>query len=97
MAFATALPCLNYFVLSISFIELATMKETNSLIPLFTDMVMALIDSANDKDKSVKGVVSSSLHELGCKQPALVLSSCLNYLVKHAKVGSLFCFLLCFS
>ena len=49
-------------------------------------MVMALIDSAYDKDGGVKQVISDSLFELGKKQPALVLSSCHSYLVKHSKV-----------
>ena len=50
------------------------------------EMVMALIDSAYDKDGRVKQVITDSLFELGKKQPALVLSSCHYYLVKHSKV-----------
>ena len=49
-------------------------------------MVMALIDAAFDKDGAVKQVITDSLFELGKKQPALVLSSCHSYLVKHSKV-----------
>ena len=51
-----------------------------------SEMVMALIDAAYDKDGAVKQVITDSLFELGKKQPALVLSSCHSYLVKHSKV-----------
>ncbi len=50
---------------------------------------MALIDSAFDKDGQVKQVITDSLFELGKKQPALVLSSCLYYLKKHSKVNKM--------
>ncbi len=52
----------------------------------FSEMVMALIDSAYDKEEGVRHVITDSLFELGKKQPALVLSSCHSYLVKHSKV-----------
>ena len=55
-------------------------------ICLFTEIVMALIDAAFDKDLSVRSSIQSSLHSLGKKKPALVLSSCLKYLNQHAKV-----------
>ena len=48
---------------------------------------MALIDSAFDKDENVREIICSSLFDLGRKQPAMVLSSCHSYLVKHSKVS----------
>ena len=47
---------------------------------------MALIDTAYDKDPKVRENISASLLELGKKQPELLLTSCLVYLHKHAKV-----------
>ena len=49
-------------------------------------MTMALIDSAYDKDSTVRSAICQSLFELGKKQPALVLSTGHNYLLKHSKV-----------
>ena len=48
---------------------------------------MALIDAAYDKDPNVRKSIITSLHGLGKKQPALVLSSCHSFLVSHAKVN----------
>jgi len=53
-----------------------------------SDLVMALIEAAYDKDINVQNVICSSLFGLGQKHPALVLSSCNNYLFKQPKVGS---------
>ena len=50
-------------------------------------MVMALIDSAYDKDESVRESVMNAMHNVGSKQTALVLSSCHQYIRKHAKVN----------
>src|SRR6218665_1406234 len=53
-----------------------------------TELVMALIEAAYDKDATVREILGSSLFELGRKQPQLVLSSCNNFLMKHSKVES---------
>ena len=64
---------------------------------LLTELVMALIETAYDKDFSVREVISSSLFTIGHKHPALVLSSCNNYLFKQPKVGLLCNLLLLYS
>ena len=48
---------------------------------------MALIDAANDKQKEVRQMIVTSLHEIGKKQPEMVLSTIKAYLVKHQKVS----------
>ena len=57
---------------------------------------MALIEAAYDKDGSVREVIGSSLFGLGQKHPALVLSSCNNYLFKQPKVGLFYMQHFCF-
>jgi hypothetical protein len=49
-------------------------------------MVIALVDAANDKDKSVTEMVRSSLYAIGLEKPELVLSLCKDYISKHQKV-----------
>ena len=49
---------------------------------------MALIDAANDKQKEVRQMIVASLHEIGKKQPELVLSTIKAYLIIHQKVKS---------
>ncbi|CAB3989713.1 maestro heat-like repeat-containing family member 1, partial [Paramuricea clavata] len=51
------------------------------------DMVMALVDAANDKDKSVTEMVRSSLYAIGLEKPELVLSLCKDYILKHQKLS----------
>ncbi|XP_013392835.1 maestro heat-like repeat-containing protein family member 1 isoform X1 [Lingula anatina] len=51
------------------------------------EMVMAMIDSAYDKNEDTQEMIGSALLELGRKQPALVLSSCYTYLKKHSKLN----------
>ena len=58
-----------------------------ALLCVVTDMTMALIDAAHDKDAETKEVISTALFELGKKKPLLVLSACHSYLKKHSKVG----------
>jgi hypothetical protein len=53
------------------------------------DMVMALVDAANDKDKSVTEMVRSSLYAIGLEKPELVLSLCKDYILKHQKVQNM--------
>ena len=53
-----------------------------------SDMTMALIDAAHDKDAETKEVIGTALFELGKKRPLLVLSACHSYLKKHTKVWS---------
>jgi len=52
-----------------------------------SELVMALIEAAYDKDANVQEVIGSSLFGLGQKHPTLVLSSCNSYLFKQPKVG----------
>lgn len=52
-------------------------------------MVMALIDAAHDKDKSVTEMVSSSLYAIGLEKPELVLSLSKDYIIKHQKVSDM--------
>lgn len=49
-------------------------------------MVMALVDAANDKDKSVIEMVRSSLYSIGLEKSELVLTLCKDYIFKHQKV-----------
>ena len=49
---------------------------------------MALVDAANDSHPDVKGVIVRSLHEIGKRQPEMVLTSIKGYLIKHQKVGT---------
>ena len=58
-----------------------------ALLCVVSDMTMALIDAAHDKDAETKEVISTALFELGKKKPLLVLSACHSYLKKHSKVG----------
>lgn len=53
-------------------------------------MVMALVDAANDKDKSVVEMISSSLYAVGLEKTELVLNLCKDYLLKHQKVKFVF-------
>ena len=45
------------------------------------------MDAANDSHPSVKEVIIMSLHEIGKRQPEMVLSSIKGYLIKHQKVS----------
>ena len=47
-----------------------------ALLCVVSDMTMALIDAAHDKDAETKEVISTALFELGKKKPLLVLSAC---------------------
>jgi len=53
---------------------------------LFIELCLALIDAANDKQQEVRQMIMTSLHELGKKQPEMVLSAIKGYLLKHQKV-----------
>ena len=55
-------------------------------------MVIALVDAANDKDKSVTEMVRSSLYAIGLEKPELVLSLCKDYISKRQKVDVIFIF-----
>lgn len=50
------------------------------------ELCLALIDAANDKQQEVRQMIMTSLHELGKKQPEMVLSAIKGYLIKHQKV-----------
>ncbi|XP_022082273.1 maestro heat-like repeat-containing protein family member 1 [Acanthaster planci] len=49
-------------------------------------MVMAMIDTAYDKNTGVRTIIATSLVNIGKKKPGLVLHSCHNYLRKHGKL-----------
>ena len=49
-------------------------------------MVMALVDAANDRDKSVIEMVRSALFAIGLEKAELVLRVCKDYILKHQKV-----------
>ncbi|XP_038067311.1 maestro heat-like repeat-containing protein family member 1 isoform X2 [Patiria miniata] len=49
-------------------------------------MVMAMIDTAYDKNMGVRTIIATSLVNIGKKKPGLVLHSCHNYLRKHSKL-----------
>lgn len=51
------------------------------------ELCLALIDAANDKQPEVRQMIMTSLHELGKKQPEMVLSTIKGYLVKHQKLS----------
>uniref|UniRef100_A0AAZ3QUS1 Maestro heat-like repeat family member 1 n=1 Tax=Oncorhynchus tshawytscha TaxID=74940 RepID=A0AAZ3QUS1_ONCTS len=51
-----------------------------------SEVTLALLDSANDKDPVVREQVRKSILTLGKLQPNKVLSMCQDYLVKHPKV-----------
>lgn len=62
-----------------------------TFLPLFiflpSELCLALIDAANDKQHEVRQMIMTSLHELGKKQPEMVLSAIKGYLIKHQKVS----------
>ena len=57
-----------------------------SALTLSIELCLALIDAANDKQQEVRQMIMTSLHELGKKQPEMVLSAIKGYLIKHQKV-----------
>ena len=59
---------------------------TPRILLLFIELCLALIDAANDKQQEVRQMIMTSLHELGKKQPEMVLSAIKGYLIKHQKV-----------
>ena len=61
---------------------------------LFVELCLALIDAANDKQSEVRQMIMTSLHELGKKQPEMVLSAIKAYLVRHQKVCICTCLLI---
>ncbi|XP_067055526.1 maestro heat-like repeat-containing protein family member 1 [Acropora muricata] len=50
------------------------------------ELCLALIDAANDKQPEVRQMIMTSLHELGKKQPEMVLTAIKGYLIKHQKL-----------
>lgn len=51
-----------------------------------SEVTLALLDAANDKDVGVQEQVRKSILTLGNQQPDKVLSMCQDYLLKHSKV-----------
>lgn len=49
-------------------------------------LVMALIERIYDREESVRVAIHEALHNIGKKQPIMVLTSCETYLHKHKKV-----------
>lgn len=60
------------------------MKKTGGQVD---ELCLALIDAANDKQQEVRQMIMTSLHELGKKQPEMVLSAIKGYLIKHQKLS----------
>ena len=60
--------------------------DTFCIVFHFIELCLALIDAANDKQQEVRQMIMTSLHELGKKQPEMVLSAIKGYLIKHQKV-----------
>uniref|UniRef100_A0A8D3C2Y5 Maestro heat-like repeat-containing protein family member 1 n=1 Tax=Scophthalmus maximus TaxID=52904 RepID=A0A8D3C2Y5_SCOMX len=52
----------------------------------FTEVTLALLDAANDKDSAVQEQVRKSMLTLGKQQPDRVLAMCQDYLLKHPKL-----------
>ena len=52
----------------------------------FSDVILALLEAANDKDETVRKSVSDSLQKLGLKQSQKVLQVSHGYLKVHNKV-----------
>lgn len=44
---------------------------------------MALIGAANDSDSKVRASVAASLHDIGHRQTPLVVSSCVDWLLRN--------------
>lgn len=53
---------------------------------MFTDLALAMIDAAYDKESDCRDQICDALFDLGKRRPGLVLSSCYSYLKKHNKV-----------
>lgn len=53
---------------------------------LAIDMVVALVDAANDRDRLVTEMVRSSLYAIGLEKTELVLTLCKDYMLKNQKV-----------
>lgn len=66
-------------------LSLCTFLSLFIFLPL--ELCLALIDAANDKQHEVRQMIMTSLHELGKKQPEMVLSAIKGYLIKHQKVS----------
>ena len=50
-------------------------------------LVLALVDAAFDKKVDVRTDMTRALHNLGRKQPELVLDQCHSYLTRHEKLA----------
>lgn len=64
----------------------------NTCLPCWvsvTEVTLALLDAANDKDPEVQEQVRKSILTLGKQQPDRVLAMCQDYLLKHLKVRSI--------
>uniref|UniRef100_T1JN14 Maestro heat-like repeat-containing protein family member 1 n=1 Tax=Strigamia maritima TaxID=126957 RepID=T1JN14_STRMM len=53
---------------------------------MLSEMLTALVDSANDKNDEVQQAICDSLQVLGIRKPELVLATCSSYLTKHPKL-----------
>ncbi|XP_041376876.1 maestro heat-like repeat-containing protein family member 1 [Gigantopelta aegis] len=53
-----------------------------------SEMTMALIDSANDRNPDTRAIIANSLFELGKRRSSLVLSCCYSFLQKHSKLST---------
>ena len=71
---------------AISLVRTVHCHDTFCIVLHFIELCLALIDAANDKQQEVRQMIMTSLHELGKKQPEMVLSAIKGYLIKHQKV-----------
>ena len=71
---------------AISLVRTVHFHDSFCIVLHFIELCLALIDAANDKQQEVRQMIMTSLHELGKKQPEMVLSAIKGYLIKHQKV-----------
>ncbi|XP_048576780.1 maestro heat-like repeat-containing protein family member 1 isoform X2 [Nematostella vectensis] len=51
------------------------------------ELCVALVDAANDKQDGVREVIIMALHDIGKKQPEMVLTTIKAFLIKHQKLS----------
>ncbi|XP_031571388.1 maestro heat-like repeat-containing protein family member 1 [Actinia tenebrosa] len=64
--------------------ETETVTKTGGQVD---DLCIALVDAANDKQGDVRDVIIMALHDIGKKQPEMVLTTIKAFLVKHQKLS----------
>lgn len=61
-------------------------ENLQKCVCVISEVTLALLDAANDKDVGVQEQVRKSILTLGNQKPDKVLSMCQDYLLKHSKV-----------